>query len=318
MISPRRQVDMRTLAGWMGVGLSVAMACFWAFWGSMENFHEGWFNPDLGRNLALMFAQYLSPMILFILLGAASISYPRLGAAAHLLFGMFLSIIFRNVGVVMVFGVPLLLVAVLYWFGRVEPKRIAYWLMVGLPLVTAIGFSVGPGWRTFTRIDDGYRGARLIDGNGVRLVWAPSGPGWPSNGVSWFDAVTAAERLSFDGLTVVDTPTHIWRLPTLDEVVRSAARHGLNAGGTLDSTGLQPTYTVWPDKETPLWDQHSMIIYWWTATEKDSAQAYLTSYNGGLFPQNKKVGLGYYGFRAVRDPIPADSILPNAVRLNSK
>jgi hypothetical protein len=29
-----------------------------------------------------------------------------------------------------------------------------------------------------TRIDDGDRSARLIEGNGVRLVWAPEGPGW--------------------------------------------------------------------------------------------------------------------------------------------
>ena len=43
-----------------------------------------------------------------------------------------------------------------------------------------------------TRVDDGDRSARLIEGNGVDLIWAPEGPGWnwkqPWGGyLSWQD-----------------------------------------------------------------------------------------------------------------------------------
>jgi hypothetical protein len=309
MVMKRQQVDLKTLAGWAGVGLSTSLGCFWAFWGSIENFHEGWYYPDLGQNLLLMFVQYLSPMLIFILLAVAAVAYPRLGAVAHLVFGAFLSIIFRNAGIITVLGVPLLLIAALYWVGRVQPRKFAFWLVIGLPLVTAIAFAVGPAYQVMTRVDDGYRGMRLVEGNGVRLVWAPAGPGWPAEGVNWFDAVKAVERLSADGTRVEDSATHIWRLPTLDEVVRSFTRHGENVGGTMDSTGTKPILTIRPDKETPLWDRYSKIIYWWTGTEKDSVSAYLAAYNGTVFSQKKKFGAGYYGFRAVREPLPGDSML---------
>jgi hypothetical protein len=52
------------IVGWSAVSISTLVAGFWGFWGSIENFHEGWFSPGLWKNLALMFVQYLSPMII--------------------------------------------------------------------------------------------------------------------------------------------------------------------------------------------------------------------------------------------------------------
>jgi len=40
----------------------------------------------------------------------------------------------------------------------------------------------------------------------------------------------------------------------------------MNAGGEWDEASHQATYRAWPDKESPLWNPHSQIIYWWTAT----------------------------------------------------
>ena len=77
----------------------------------------------------------------------------------------------------------------------------------------------------------------------------------------------------------------------------------------MDSTGTKPILNIRPDKETPLWDRYSKIIYWWTGTGKDSVSAYLAAYNGAVSSQNKKFAAGYYGFRAVRDPVPGDSAL---------
>jgi hypothetical protein len=313
MVIRRQQVDLKTLAGWAAVGLSASLACFWAFWGSVESFHEGWYYPSLWKNLALMIGQYLSPMFVFVLLAVVSIRSPRLGAAAHLLFAFFITIIFRSVGIMLIFGVPLVAGAALYWIGHTDPKRWAYSLVIGFPLLTMIGAGIGPARTLMTRTDDGYRGARLSAGNGVNLVWAPEGPGWAQSGVDWHEAHDFCGRLSADGVSLGDSANMIWRLPTLDELVRSGARHGANVGGMLDTVAMKATYTVLPDKETPLWNPYSRIVYWWSATEKDTSLAYLYCYNGAVFSQNKKVRADYYGFRAVREATSADSILLKAV-----
>lgn len=62
----------------------------------------------------------------------------------------------------------------------------------------------------------------------------------------------------------------------------------------------QISFDKMPDKEPPLWETHSPIIYWWTATQPDTASAYLVSYSGWVFPNNIRFRPGYYGFRAVR------------------
>ena len=54
------------ILGWLAVGLSTALACFWALWGIIENFHEGWFYESFFSNLGLMFVQYLSPMLIVV------------------------------------------------------------------------------------------------------------------------------------------------------------------------------------------------------------------------------------------------------------
>ena len=41
-IPEMKDLDKRQIVGWIAVGLSTAITCFWAFWGIAENFHEGW------------------------------------------------------------------------------------------------------------------------------------------------------------------------------------------------------------------------------------------------------------------------------------
>jgi hypothetical protein len=297
----------------MAVGMSTALAAFWAFWGSIENFHEGWYSRSLWENLALLIGQYLGFSIIFVILALTAIAKPKLGGLLHVLFGLSLAWAFRGTSGGMLLGPPIILLGLLYFFGEIASRRLAGWIVVGLPLLTAIGFGAGPAYNTLTRIDDGYRGARLISANGVNLIWAPSGPGWAETGVDWFGAQKACAHLSPAGDSLLDTSINIWRLPTIEEIVRSGAKHGINVGGVLNDSTMTPLYKILPDKETPLWDQHSMIIYWWTATEKDTAKAYLYAYNGQVFSQQKKFAPGYYGFRAVRTPMPHDSLLPGVV-----
>lgn len=97
-------------------------------------------------------------------------------------------------------------------------------------------------------------------------------------------------------------PQHIWRLPTADEAVRSMARHGRNSGGVRHGEMVHASYETTPDKESPPWNIHSQVIYWWTATEVDEAHAYMSTYDGKVWPRAKDFGPAYLGFRCVKRP----------------
>jgi len=134
----------------------------------------------------------------------------------------------------------------------------------------------------------------------VRLEWAPAGPGWPEMGVTWTEAVSRCARLREDGLSLADTPLNIWRLPTIEEAVVSQSLHGRLSGGTWNPATRTASYQILPDKEPPLWNPYSMIVYWRTATKVDELTAYRIVYTGRVIPTPKRVGWGYLGFRAVR------------------
>jgi hypothetical protein len=69
------------------------LACFWASWGIIENYHEGWFHDSFLPNVGLMFIQYLSPMIIFLSLTLLAIAFPRIGGTAHALVGVTLALV---------------------------------------------------------------------------------------------------------------------------------------------------------------------------------------------------------------------------------
>ena len=296
----------RQILGWFAVVLSTFAACFWAFWGIIENFHEGWYHPSLWMNLVMMVAQYLLPMLLFVGAGVVAIGWPKMGSGLHVAGALYAAWRFLGggaspVGVSVSLVGPLLVMAICYWLGRAQPRRWAVAAVVGCPLITLLICGSEPVYRLSGRLDDWDRGIRLVQGNGVKLLWAPKGPGWPDDGVSWHEAVRRCRYLTAEGTDLADTPQDVWRLPTIEEVVRSSCRHGQHSGGTWDAVDGIARFQVMPDKESPLWDVHSKIIYWWTSTEIDPEQALRISYNGHVMPMPKKVGYGYLGFRAVKE-----------------
>jgi hypothetical protein len=300
MERPRR----RQAIGWIAVGLSVVITCVWAFWGIIENYHEGWYYGSLLPNLALMFAQYLSPMLVFMGVALASISRPRIGAVLHVVLALAVAWFFQaSANTVILFLIaPLVGIGALYWFGRPRPRKLALLLAIGLPLLTLTLAGVGPALRASRRVDDGNLAARTVQGNGVTLVWAPDGPGWPREGTDWYAAQQACQQLSEDGLALASAPQQTWRLPTVEEAVRSMALHGQNSGGVWDAAAAKATYEKAPDKESPLWNVHSQVIYWWTATEADAEHAYIIVYDGKVWPRTKEFGPAYLGFRCVKRP----------------
>jgi hypothetical protein len=297
-----KNLDMRQVAGWIAVGISTIITCIWAFWGIIENFHEGWYYESWLSNIGLMFFQYLSPMLIFMGVTLVSIYWPRLGGSLHAIIAIFAIWFFQSFSNAATFLliIPLIGLGALYWFGRPQPRKLAAALVIGLPIMTLIISGIQPVLRVSQRIDDGNLQARLVPGNGVNLIWAPDGPGWPRAGGSWNEAQQACQHLSEDGLTSEPVSQEIWRLPTVDEAVRSMTLHGQNSGGVWDAEAAQAAYKTTPDKESPLWNTHSQVIYWWTATSIDDTHAYIIVYDGKVWPRPKQFSPAYLGYRCVK------------------
>ena len=231
-----------------------------------------------------------------------SIIWPRFGAGLHCviaLFAIWFFDAFSNAATFLII-LPLVGLGTMYWFGRPEPRKAAIWVIVGLPILTLILSGISPALRVSHRVNDDNLQARLVSGNGVDLIWAPDGPGWPREGNDWYEAQFACQYLSEDGLTIATSPVDIWRLPTVEESVRSMARHGVNSNGEWNGVTATAIYETTPDKESPLWNVHSQVIYWWTITEVDEDHAYIIVYDGKVWPRSKQFGPAYLGFRCVK------------------
>lgn len=298
-----------SLVGWAAVVMSTMAASFWAFWGIVENFHEGWYHHSLVLRLGMMLGQYLLPMLLILGAAIVALSYQRLGVFLHIAAAAWTAWHFRGAAVLVVYVsivLPLLLMAAGYGLGRPEPRKTARLVVIGVPLVVLIAAGVSPALGVVGRHVNTNLGPERITQNGIDLVWAPAGPGWPDEGVSWEEAVRIARHLTPDGLTVTRAVQDVWRLPTVDEVVRSQQRRGRNSRGTWDPSAQRASYVLRPDKEAPLWRVHSKIIYMWTATSPGEGHAFVAVYSGQVIPRPKAARWGYLGFRAVREPSPTD------------
>ncbi len=301
----KKSSRLRRLIGWIAVAVSITLASKWAFWGILENFHEGWYHHDLVKNLAMLFGQYLFATILIIAAALIALRWRWVGAVLHVAGVVFLLWFFWGIHpqVLTLLCVPLLLLAAGYAFGTARPRWLACSLLIGIPSLVTVGFGIEPAIRVANRVDDMDRGARRITGNGVDLIWAPRGPGWPQpGGASWDEAVEICRHLSADGTTLLESPQNIWRLPTVEEFVRSQHRSGANCQGAWDADTARPTYKKRPDKESPLWATDGNVIYWWIGTEVDEDRAYKVSYQGTVRPAAKSSSFPYWGFRAVKEP----------------
>ena len=348
----------RRLPGYIATGLCILVTSLWTLWGVVEMFHEGWYRP-------FEWFFFLLPVLASLAMTLVALTWPWLGGWLLIAIGgaSYALILWRTAA-----KVGLTLGGALSWFpvsglfvgvgvlflaearhrreatgppGRHWWQRnLRYLLAIGIPLLLGIGLSIEPAIRISSRVDDGYRGQRLIEGNGVTLIWAPAGPGWmtSTSSPSWNEialygvppvgfegkrygrdgqcnkdtaagCATPAEMqrynicryLSEDGSRLLAEPQGFWRMPTANELVRSLVRHGENAGCTWSGQVGQAPCQVRPDKETPLWDPKAPVIYYWSAEERDARSAYKVAYNGGVEALLKFTGLGSCGYRCVRD-----------------
>jgi len=290
------KMKTKKVIGWIPVSISILIACFWAYWGIIENFHEGWYYTSFYKNIGLMLIQYLSPMIITITLTLISIRHNKIGAVLFIITGGVLSFLVNNI----IISVPFIFLGILYWFNNFSEKKWKYRLSLLLPFLTLIIMGIEPIIRVSGRVNDKNFGFRIIKQNNIALIWAPQGPGWPENGTNWYKADSICKYLKEDGLSIDTLPQNIWRLPTVEEVAKSTKRHGSNCKGQLNSNG-EPEYEIRPDKETPLWNPNSKVIYWWTKTEIDRNNAYMIVYDGKIWKRKKSFSANYLGYRAVKD-----------------
>ncbi len=296
----------KAFIGWVGVFVTLIFSSIWAYWGAFENFHEGWYSTSIWENLFMLIFQYLLFTLIFVLLALIALKRKRCGLWLHLALGgfciwFFSGASFSVLGLLIV--LPIAVHGLLYYFGEPKPQKWAYRLLIGVPLVIILAISIPQGINVSQRINDNDFGIRIVEGNGVTLVWAPRGPGWPDKGTTWDEAQHFCRYLSADGTTLMEEEQNIWRLPTVDEAVRSMMLHGENADGVWYPEEGRAVYGRTPDKETPLWDIHSKVIYYWTSetANEDERRAYIIVYHGGVFAKMKINGASNLSFRAVKE-----------------
>ena len=295
----------KQIIGWVAVAVSTAIAGYWAYWGAFENLHEGWYSDSLLKNILLFVVQYLLISIGFTALALLSLKWRTAGLVLYISAGILFSVLFISANQWMLWFIiilPMAALGTMFFFGRPEPLNLARTIIIVVPIIIVTAISV-PGFiRISQRLTTEANGTVETTVNGSALIWAPKGPGWPESGVTWDEANEICSRLSEDGLTVEAEPQNIWRLPTVAEAVGSMMVHGENASGVWDPAAKQATYSATPDKESPLWDVYSKVIYYWTSeTPDDNAQkAYIIVYNGAIYAKTKAVGQDSIGFRAVK------------------
>lgn len=191
----------RALPGLVATLLLVVATTTAALSGIASLFYEGWGRPIVDQ------ASYLAPAIAMIALGTVALRWPLAGGA--LLVAASLAAGARWVMTRLALGIApfdfLLMnaavmvgpfvVAGLLLFAEarhrrllrqegVEPsshwivRNLRYVLIVGVPLVAVAIPALQQLPALLARHDDGLRGARIIEGNGVTLEWAGEGPGW--------------------------------------------------------------------------------------------------------------------------------------------
>jgi hypothetical protein len=228
-----------------------------------------------------------------------SLRYQRVGAGLSLGAGVFALYFFHSPSGQLLVSMPLILFAAGLYMADLPHRRASAYVLIVLFLAIIVSFGVPQIVRVAHRTNDGDLGMRTVDGNGVTLAWAPRGPGFPLTGTDWQTATDRCAHLSADGTHVSSEGVGPWRLPTRDELVRSLTRTNENAGGSLDAVGAAH-YRVTPDKETPLWDPHGEVIYYWTNERKSDAAAYLVAYNGAVRARSITSAPAYQGYRCVR------------------
>ena len=291
---------LKDVIGWVTTFAIFLIISVWSYWGINEAFHEGWYHTSILQNLSLTFIQYLSIPIVFLVLSLVALNYKKIGVGLFIAMGIFAMFFFNsNAGRILIF-IPLLLFALGFYFGEYKHKKIITLSFVIIFILIILSFGIPQLIKVENRFNDYNFGTRIIVGNNVELVWTSQGVGFPLEGTNWQTAKDNCARLNEQGTKLEDNIVNIWKLPSRDELIRSMTRKNNNAKGFIDDFGIAQ-YQIKPDKETPLWNPHSKVIYYWTNESKNEKQAFLVAYNGYILERSKNSGANYQGYRCIKE-----------------
>ena len=82
----------------------------------------------------------------------------------------------------------------------------------------------------------------------------------------------------------------MWRMPTVNEIVRALSRGGADAGCTWDGRSPHSTCRTLPDKEPPLWAPDETPIYDWAGQEATAGRALAVNDTGAISVLPKAAG----------------------------
>ncbi len=164
----------------------ILFTVFWTYWSAGEMYHEGWWGAWYNR------LPYLVPVAATLIPTLVAFRWPIGGGIVIILVGTFTLFFFGNnvafIGLaIALVGVAFLVDGILKRRGTSDGiitstpwwrRRWRYLLAIGVPMIVFTSVSAYMLPIVLTREDDGDRSARLVEGNGVLLVWAPDGPGW--------------------------------------------------------------------------------------------------------------------------------------------
>ncbi len=142
---------LRLVAGWMAVALTSAALCSWALIVASEAFHEGWYDRYLWRNVLLTFGQYLSPALAFLLPTLVALRWRRIALLAFLLPAITACFIFHTGSDRALIAVPFMFLGALFQFGRPEPRRWAWRVILALPAVITLIAAARPAYRSIVQ-----------------------------------------------------------------------------------------------------------------------------------------------------------------------
>jgi len=188
------------LPGYLAIGSLTLAISLWTFWGVGEMYYEGWWGAWSNR------LPYLAPMAICWAFAGVALTWPRLGGWIIFLVGgaftlwrwvrqaqLGLFTLAWALSWIPISAIFILSGAFFLLDARYRRRQLAanwqppqkWWrrnlryLVVYVPsILTAIGVTALFAPLILSRYDDMERGARLIQGNGTTLIWAPAGPGW--------------------------------------------------------------------------------------------------------------------------------------------
>ena len=270
--------------------------------GKYRELHEGWsYRRTLAQPRADGRPDYLPWMFIPMVAGLLGLWRPAIGVPAHLALatGIFRLFEVREVGGLL--GVPVLLLGGLYGYGRAVPVKWARRLLIGLPPSHRLSYWRLSGLARFYAPGECRHVNAADQGNGVDFVWAPAGPGGTRRASPGSRRGGAASDLTADGSARAAAPQHVWRLPTVDETVRTMIWRGQNAGGTWNGGVGRASFRVMPDKEAAATGIHTVRSSIGGRQTRSMRVAPIAWHQTAMSPLNKKVGAGYLACRCVRE-----------------